>query len=93
MSDAVDLKKSKISTKPAHPDKDQTLSNYSDTELTHIRLVIIVILCVFFSELVVMTVVLFLPLSNWLMVIFDAAKASRLVSGSRFWMDAERGEV
>jgi PAS domain-containing protein len=80
VSDAADLKKTTISTKPAHPDTDQTLSKFSFTEPLHIRLFIIVALGVFFSEMVVMAVVLFLPLSNWLMMIFDATLLIVLLS-------------
>jgi PAS domain-containing protein len=80
VSDTDNFSKSAISAKPAHPDTDQTLSNYSNTEHSHIRLVIIIALAVFFSEMVVMAVVLFLPLPNWLMVIFDAVLLIVLLS-------------
>lgn len=80
MSDTDNFSKSAISAKPAHPGTDQTLSKFSSAEPSHIRLVIIVALGVFFSEMVVMAIVLFLPLPNWLMVIFDAVLLIVLLS-------------
>ena len=73
MSDVADLKKSTIPPKPVCSDTEQTLSDYSDTVRSHNRLVIIVTLGVFFSEIVVLAVALRLPFSEWLYVIFVAA--------------------
>jgi hypothetical protein len=50
VSDTDNFSKSAISAKPAHPDTDQTLSNYSNTEHSHIRLVIIIALAVLYPS-------------------------------------------
>jgi PAS domain S-box-containing protein len=76
----ANLKKSTIPAKPARPDTDQTLSKYSIKKPSHIRLVIIVALSVFFSEMIVMTIALVLPMADWLLVIFDASLLIVLLS-------------